>query len=118
MLSTAVRTAMAVVALVAVQASNAEAQGTTSANGGNISLSAYFDIPTAYLFRGLLQNDTGLIMWPAADARIHLSDTTGPALNVGTWNGVDFYSLGDTPEAFNGGDQTKVVASAGIGFTY
>jgi len=41
--------------------------------------------------------------------------------NYGAWNvhgGVDFYSLGDTPEAFNGGDQTKVVAWVGIGFTY
>ena len=41
--------------------------------------------------------------------------------NYGAWNvhgGVDFYSLGDTPEAFNGGDQTKVVAFVGIGFTY
>jgi hypothetical protein len=41
--------------------------------------------------------------------------------NYGAWNvhgGIDFYSLGDTPEAFNGGDQTKVVASVGIGFTY
>jgi hypothetical protein len=80
---------MAVVALVAVQASSAVAQGTTSPNGGNISLSAYFDIPTAYLFRGLLQDDTGLIMWPAADARVRLSDTSGPALNVGTWNSLN-----------------------------
>jgi hypothetical protein len=41
--------------------------------------------------------------------------------NYGAWNvhgGIDFYSLGDTPEAFNGGDQTKVVASVGIGFSY
>jgi len=41
--------------------------------------------------------------------------------NYGLWNvhgGVDFYSLGDTPEAFNAGDQTKLVAFVGIGFTY
>jgi len=41
--------------------------------------------------------------------------------NYGTWNvhgGIEFYSLGDTPEAFNAGDQQKVVASVGIGFTY
>jgi hypothetical protein len=41
--------------------------------------------------------------------------------SYGAWNvhgGIDFYSLGDTPEAFNAGDQTKLVASIGIGFTY
>jgi len=80
---------MAVVALVAVQASSAAAQGTSNANGGNITLNASFDVPTAYLFRGLLQDDTGLIMWPAADAFIRLSDTTGPSLRVGTWNSLD-----------------------------
>jgi len=68
MFTTAVRTAMAVLALVAVLASSAAAQATSSPNGGNIALNASFDIPTAYLFRGLLQDDTGFIMWPAADA--------------------------------------------------
>ena len=41
--------------------------------------------------------------------------------NYGTWNvhgGIEFLSLGDTPEAFNGGDQTKLVFSVGIGFSY
>jgi hypothetical protein len=80
---------MAVLALVAVHPWSAAAQGTSSPNGGNIALSASFDVPTAYLFRGLLQDDTGLIMWPAADAAIRLSETTGPALHVGTWNSLD-----------------------------
>jgi hypothetical protein len=39
----------------------------------------------------------------------------------GGWNvhgGVEFQSLGDTPEAFNGGDQSKLIASIGIGLRY
>lgn len=39
----------------------------------------------------------------------------------GSWNihgGIEFLSLGNTPEAFNGGDQTKLVASIGIGLSY
>src|SRR5215813_9891705 len=91
--TTAVRTAMAVLGLVAVQASSAAAQGTStttsSANGGNIALNGSFEIPTAYLFRGLLQDDTGVIMWPAADAFIRFSQTTGPSLRVGTWNSLN-----------------------------
>jgi hypothetical protein len=79
---------MAVIALVAVQASSASAQVTSNPNGGNITLSAAFDITNAYLFRGLRQDDTGLIMWPTADAGIRLVDATGPVLHVGTWNSL------------------------------
>jgi len=89
MLSTSVRTAMAVLALVAVHASSAAAQGTSSPNGGNIALSASFDITNAYFFRGLRQDDTGLIMWPAADVGVRLFDAAGPVLHVGTWNSLN-----------------------------
>lgn len=53
----------------------------------------------------------------AAVATVPISDSTG----YGRWNvhgGVEFLSLGNTPEAFNGGDQTKLVASVGIGLNY
>ena len=80
---------MAVLALLAVHPSSAAAQGTSSPNGGNITLSAYFDITNAYLFRGLLQDDTGLIMWPAADVGVRLFEAAGPVLHVGTWNSLD-----------------------------
>ena len=79
---------MVVLAVVAVQASSAAAQGTSNPNGGNIALSASFDITNAYLFRGLRQDDTGLIMWPAADVGVRLVDATGPVLHVGTWNSL------------------------------
>jgi hypothetical protein len=32
--------------------------------------------------------------------------------------GFEFQSLGDTPEAFNAGDQSKVIGTIGIGFSY
>src|SRR5215813_5662595 len=84
--TTSVRNAMAVLGLVAVQASSAAAQATSSANAGNIQLTAYFDVTNAYLFRGLLQTDTGWILQPAADVGVRLFDAAGPALHVGTWN--------------------------------
>jgi hypothetical protein len=86
--TTGVRTAMAVLGLLAVQASSAEAQGTTSPNGGNIQLSAYFDVTNAYLFRGLRQDDTGWIMQPAADVGVRLFEAAGPVLHVGSWNSL------------------------------
>jgi hypothetical protein len=39
----------------------------------------------------------------------------------GAWDvhgGVEFQSLGDTAEAFNRGDQSKVIGTIGIGFSY
>ena len=45
----------------------------------------------------------------------------GPASSYGAWNvhgGVEFQSLGDTPEAFNAGDQTKLIGFVGVGFAY
>ena len=41
--------------------------------------------------------------------------------SYGNWNihgGFEFLSLGDTPEAFNAGEQQKLVGSIGIGFSY
>jgi hypothetical protein len=32
--------------------------------------------------------------------------------------GLEFQSLGDTPEAFNRGDQSKVIGTIGVGFSY
>jgi len=45
----------------------------------------------------------------------------GHSTSYGSWNvhgGFDFLSLGDTPEAFNAGEQQKLVGSVGIGFSY
>jgi hypothetical protein len=39
----------------------------------------------------------------------------------GAWDvhgGFEYQSLGDTPEAFNGGDQSKLIGTIGIGFSY
>lgn len=79
---------MAVLSLVAVQASSAAAQATSNPNGGNIQLSAYYDFTNAYFFRGLRQDDTGWIMQPAADVGVRLFEAAGPVLHVGTWNSL------------------------------
>lgn len=45
----------------------------------------------------------------------------GRATSYGAWNvhgGLEFLSLGDTPEAFNAGDQSKLIGFVGVGFTY
>lgn len=98
MLPTAVRTAIAVLALLAWLPSTAHAQATSFTpspnNTGNIMLSGAFDFANAYFFRGLRQDDTRLIMWPSADAGIRLfSNGTGAMqraeLHIGTWNSLN-----------------------------
>lgn len=45
----------------------------------------------------------------------------GGTTSFGAWNvhgGVEFQALGDTTKAVNGGDDHKVIASGGFGFSY
>jgi hypothetical protein len=97
--------AIAVLALLACFASPAAAQTVQPAPGaaidrnrGNITLTSSFDLVNAYMFRGLRQDDTRLIMWPAADAGIRLHSGTGTVeeavLHVGSWNSLNTGVLG------------------------
>ncbi len=58
-----------------------------------VTLSASFDVANAYVLRGINQDDTGVIMWPAADLGVVVKggDSSGTGrmtLNVGTWNSL------------------------------
>lgn len=77
------------------------AQTAVDSNPGKVSLVATYDFTNAYMFRGLLQNDlhmtpdgpeTGLWMFPFAEARFDLHDdddgVTDVALRIGSWNGL------------------------------
>ncbi len=95
--------AIAVLALLACFASTAAAQTTAAPstfdrNRGNITLTSSFDFVNAYMFRGLRQDDTRLIMWPTADAGIRLHSGTGAVkeavLHIGTWNSLNTGLLG------------------------
>jgi hypothetical protein len=88
--------AIAVLALLACFASTAAAQTpaapTVDRNQGNITLASSFDFVNAYMFRGLRQDDTQIIMWPTADAGIRLHSGTGSIkeamLHIGSWNSL------------------------------
>ena len=85
--------AIAVLALVVCFPSIAAAQTTTfDPNRGNITLTSNFDFVNAYMFRGLRQDDTRLIMWPSVDGDIRLQSGTGSVkradLHVGSWNSL------------------------------
>jgi hypothetical protein len=89
---------MAALALLAWFPAIAAAQtiGPTAAtrtpSSGKISLAATYDFTNAYMFRGLRQDDTRLIMFPFAEARIDLHDDDDGlkdvGLHIGTWNSL------------------------------
>ena len=72
--------------------SSAAAQGTIGPDPGKISLAGGLDFTNAYMFRGLLQDDTRLIMFPFVEASVDLHDDDDGledvALLVGSWNSL------------------------------
>jgi hypothetical protein len=88
-----------------VIAGTARAQGS---NEGSVSVTAAFDVPSLYLFRGIRQEvDPGLTMWPYADLGLSfLSDGAGTlksfGVNLGVWNSLNTGSSGsDGPGKLN-----------------
>ena len=77
--------------LAACTAAPAAAQG-ADPNPGRLTLTAGVDVANAYMFRGIRQDDTGVITWPWADAAIDVFDGSGGlqnvVINVGTWNSL------------------------------
>lgn len=68
------------------------AQTATDPNPGNLTLTAGIDYTTAYLFRGIPQDDTGVILWPYGDLGIALHHGDGwlnrLGVDVGMWNSL------------------------------
>ena len=76
----------------AVIAAPASAQQSTSADTGAVAIAGAFDVRNAYMFRGIRQDDTGVITWPAVEValRLHSADhgLTNVRVHVGTFNSL------------------------------
>jgi len=61
-------------------------------NNGMLSFSSSVDVLSTYLFRGIPQDDRGLIAWPAVDVGVGLFEGDGVLkrvqMNVGLWNSL------------------------------
>ena len=80
--------AAALLAVVPPAAARAQAPA-----GRTVTLGASVDVANAYLLRGINQDDTGVIVWPAADLGVVVRSgspggTGRMTLNVGTWNSL------------------------------
>jgi hypothetical protein len=95
---------VAVAALVLALCGFASPAAGQSANQGRIELIGGMDFTNAYMFRGLLQDDTRLIMWPYAEAAAELlsggDGIESLTLHIGTWNSLHTGDTGLQREPF------------------
>lgn len=86
-----------VLGMLTVGASPAAAQD-ENPNTGAISFSGGIDFLNAYFFRGIPQDDTGVVMWPYGELGFNLYEgeggLAGASLAVGTWNSLHTGSAG------------------------
>jgi hypothetical protein len=72
--------------------SPARAQGSADPNPGALTLTGGFDFANAYFFRGIFQDDTGVVMWPYGDLGFAVHSGSGllksVSVNIGTWNSL------------------------------
>ena len=65
---------------------------TPGPNTGRPSFSVGVDFATAYVFRGIFQEDKGAVVWPAVDMGLTLAEGEGAvkkvAVNLGLWNSL------------------------------
>jgi hypothetical protein len=82
---------LAVAALVACLATPAAAQD-ADPNPGALTISGAFDVTNAYMFRGIPQDESGVIFWPYFDLGMAVYSGDGGlksvTINFGTWNSL------------------------------
>jgi hypothetical protein len=94
---------LAAFGFLTLPAAQAVAQTAPDPNPGNLTLIGNVDFTNAYMFRGIRQDDTGIIVQPSAelDIALHTADTglKSTSLNVGTWNSLHSGDTGANSDA-------------------
>jgi hypothetical protein len=112
------------VAMVAAACMVTMGAGTASAqaggNEGNVTVSAGIDAINAYMFRGIYQDDTRVIMWPYAELGLSIFSGEGGlqsvAASVGTWNSLHTGSAGSRGPTGKLWYESDFYAGLGLGF--
>ena len=79
-------------AVMMLISTTAPAQQRDQPSDERVSAAVNLDVRNAYLFRGVRQDDSGVVTWPSAEAGVRLrtadSGLTLARVSVGTWNSV------------------------------
>ena len=110
----------ATAALFACLAMPASAQDAADPNPGAITISGAIDFSNAYMFRGIPQDDSGLILWPYFDLGIAPYSGDGGlksvSVNFGTWNSLNTGNAGLDGPTSQLWYESDFYATVGFGF--
>ena len=115
-------TRVIVVAVVMVCAGRTTswAQAASDPNPGNLTITGGIDFLNAYLFRGIPQDDTGVITWPYGDLGIALHSGDGivksVGVNVGLWNSLHTGAAGSDGPSRKLWYESDFYSTFGLGF--
>jgi hypothetical protein len=109
------------VVLAICLAAPASAQEPSDPNPGSITVTGGIDFLNTYMFRGIRQDDSGLITWPFADLGLAVYSGDGGlksvGINVGTWNSLHTGPTGsDNPNNGKLWYESDFYATLGVGF--
>jgi hypothetical protein len=111
---------MTAAGLVACLATPAAAQDADDPNPGAITISGAIDFTNAYMFRGIRQDDEGLITWPYFDLGLALYSGDGGlksvGVNLGTWNSLHTGPTGSDGPSGKLWYESDFYATLGLGF--
>jgi len=106
--------------IVGVSASPAGAQGSADPNPGAVTVTGGIDVLNAYFFRGIPQDDTGVIMWPYGDLGFSVFSGDGGVksvgVNVGMWNSLHTGDAGTDGPSGKLWYESDFYATLGLGF--
>jgi hypothetical protein len=112
--------ALMVVCLILSMAAPVAAQERVDPNPGKVAVTGGLDLRNAYMFRGVLQDGTGIIAWPHADLGLGLHSGDGGlknvSLHVGTWNSLNSGVAGSDGRSGKPWYESDVYASLGLQF--
>ena len=108
------------VALVSLGVTPASAQGSGDPNPGAVTFSGGVDVLNAYFFRGIPQDDTGVITWPYGDLGFSLFSGDGGlksvSANVGMWSSLHTGSAGSDGPSGKLWYESDFYTTLGFGF--
>jgi hypothetical protein len=110
---------LAAVALLTCLAAPAAAQD-VNPNSGAVSISGGLDFTSAYMFRGIPQDESGVILWPYFDLGLSVYEGDGGlksvSVNLGTWNSLHSGDAGLDSTADKLWYESDFYTTLGLGF--
>ena len=112
--------ALAVACVVLATGTAARAQEAAPPAAGAVTVSGGIEFANQYVFRGVPQNSTGLVVWPSASLTWHLFSgdalVRGVNVGVGSWNSVHTGDTGSGGPADRSWYESRVSGAVGLQF--